>query len=47
MILILITKLYSLGPNIVFVLALNFYVLIQMDDDGSRHIYKTHTLSVV
>jgi hypothetical protein len=30
-------------PKIVFVLILDFYVYIQIDDDKFRHIYKTYT----
>jgi hypothetical protein len=35
---------YNILPHykIVVLLALGSYVYIQMDDDGSRHIYKTH-----
>jgi hypothetical protein len=33
---------YSLRPKKVFVLALDFNVYIQIDDDESRHIYKTY-----
>jgi hypothetical protein len=33
-------------PKIVSVLALDFYVYIQMDNDEFRHIYKTHTSSI-
>jgi hypothetical protein len=29
---------YSLRPKIIFVLALGFYVYIQIDNDESRHI---------
>jgi hypothetical protein len=32
---------YSLRPKLVFASALYFYVYIRMDDDKSRHIYKT------
>jgi hypothetical protein len=40
--------LYSLGSQIVFVLAINFYVYIETDDDDkSRHIYKIHILNIV
>jgi hypothetical protein len=38
---------YSLRPNIIIVLALNFYVYIQIDDDEPRDIYKTRTLNIV
>jgi hypothetical protein len=36
--LISLNKLYSLCPKIVVVLALSFYVYIEMNDDESRHI---------
>jgi hypothetical protein len=38
---------YSLHSKIVVVLALDFYVYIQIDEDTSRHIYKIHTSSIV
>jgi hypothetical protein len=38
---------YSLRPKIEFVLALGFYVYIQVDEDESRHICKTHILTIV
>jgi hypothetical protein len=36
-----------LSSKLVFTLALCFYVYIQIDDDESRHICKTHTLIIV
>jgi hypothetical protein len=30
----------------IFVLALSFYIYIQMNDDKFGHIYKTHTSSI-
>jgi hypothetical protein len=40
-------KFYSIHSKIIIVLALYFYVYIQMDDNESRHIYKTYTLIIV
>jgi hypothetical protein len=42
-----ISMIYSLRPKIEFVLALGFYVYIQVDEDESRHICKTHILTIV
>jgi hypothetical protein len=38
---------YSLCPKIVIVLALDFCVHIQIDEDESSHIYKIYTSNVV
>jgi hypothetical protein len=38
---------YYIRSRIEFILAFTFYVYIQMDDNESRHIYKTHTSSIV
>jgi hypothetical protein len=40
-------KKYSLRSKLVFVLDLNFYVYIHLDDDECRHIYRIHTTSIV
>jgi hypothetical protein len=38
---------YTLFPNILVVLGLYFFIYIQIDDNESRHIYKTHTSNIV
>jgi hypothetical protein len=38
---------YYICPKILVVLDLDFYVYVQMDDDESRHTYKTNTLIIV
>jgi hypothetical protein len=38
---------YSIHSKIVFVLALDFYVYIQLDDEEYRHIYETYTPSII
>jgi hypothetical protein len=40
-------RLYSLFSKLSVVLALDFYIYVQMYDDESRHIYKTNTLIIV
>jgi hypothetical protein len=40
-------NIYSLRPKIVLVLALDFYVYIQIDNDESRHIYKTYKPNII
>jgi hypothetical protein len=47
MVVIRYIELYSLRFKILVLLALEFYIYIQMDDNRSRHIYKTHTLSII
>jgi hypothetical protein len=39
--------LYSIRSKIVFILALDIYVYIQLDDDECRHIYRTYTPTIV
>jgi hypothetical protein len=39
--------LYSFFSKLLVVLALDFYVYVQMYDDESRHIYKTNTLIIL
>jgi hypothetical protein len=39
-------SMYSLRLKILVILALKFYVYIQIDNNKSRHIYIKHTLSV-
>jgi hypothetical protein len=38
--------LYSLTSKILVILALNFYIYVQIDDNKSRHIYKTNIILV-
>jgi hypothetical protein len=42
-----VQNMYSHRSKIVVVLALDFYVYVQMDDDEYSHIYKTNTLIIV
>jgi hypothetical protein len=42
----IVLVIYSLRPKILVVLPLNFYVYVQMDDNESRHICKTNTLTI-
>lgn len=36
----------SICFKIVFVLAIDFYVYVQMDDDEYRHVYKTNSPNI-
>jgi hypothetical protein len=38
---------YILDRDEIFVLGVSFFIYIQMDDNESRDIYKTHTSSIV
>jgi hypothetical protein len=38
---------YYLRSKLLYILAFNFYVYIQLGDDEYRHIYKTYTSSIV
>jgi hypothetical protein len=42
----IVLVIYSLRSKILVVLPLNFYVYVQMDDNESRHICKTNTLTI-
>lgn len=38
---------YFPSSKLVFILAIGFYVYIEIDDIKSRHIYKTNTSNII
>jgi hypothetical protein len=42
-------QIYYIVPHheILVIVALYFYVYIQIDDEESRHVYRTHTLIIL